>query len=228
MRQIMVNTFLFTRDFRQSAQLMDRARLGKQRPEGKQILNNIIAIRVLSSHLGIDVRTVGISSAVKTIKSWLVSHGQTILLDEFGNLISEKTATSIEVKKMGFATHPCTSMWYGHEDALKDYINCHIDEWVSRGYKNDMTKYTLKDINYQRPAWTEMSEVHNMFRCACLYKEIVRSEVPWYQKQNETVSAFLRANIPKTIGAHNYEHYIWPSIFTDNWITSMIQTYPSL
>ena len=232
----MVNTFLFTHDFRDSAHLMDRARLGKQRPEGKQILNNIITIRVLSSHLGIDVRTVGISSAIKTIKTWIVNtavpQGHKITLDEFGNMIDPAvtcpSATSFEVKKLGFASHPCTSMWYGYEDALKDYINCHIYEWVSRGYKNDMVTYTLTSSTYERPPWTDMPEVYNMFKCACLYKEIIRDEKPWYQLQNEFVTAFMCANIPKIKSSKNYEHYIWPSIFDESWRSQMLNMYPCI
>lgn len=220
----MVNTFIFTHSFRESAALMDNARLGKQRVEGKQILNNLITIRVLSSHLGLDVRTLGISQTVKSIKAWLDSHGQQIILDEFGNITDVQTSTGLTVKKLGYATHPCTAMWYGYEDALKDYINVHIDEWIARGCVNNMTKYTCAS-NYARPEWTMMPEVHNMFRCACLYKEAVRNEKPWYQLQPETVTAYMNARINKDDVGKNFTQYIWPSVLDDSWKTEMLHRY---
>lgn len=34
--------------------------------------------------------------------------------------------------------HPAVLMWKGYENALKLYYNCILDEWVSRGFVNNM------------------------------------------------------------------------------------------
>jgi hypothetical protein len=38
----------------------------------------------------------------------------------------------------GWRNHPATKMWSGYENALKLYLNMCIDEWVARGYNNNM------------------------------------------------------------------------------------------
>ena len=43
----------------------------------------------------------------------------------------------------GWRNHPATLMWYGHEEALTIYMNCCIDEWVRRGFKNTMQRLAL-------------------------------------------------------------------------------------
>ena len=40
----------------------------------------------------------------------------------------------------GWRHHPAVKMWRGYEDALKAYMNACIDEWVRRGYQNNMEK----------------------------------------------------------------------------------------
>jgi hypothetical protein len=40
----------------------------------------------------------------------------------------------------GWVNHPATLMWKGHTCFLAMYHNAMIDEWVSRGYKNNMQK----------------------------------------------------------------------------------------
>lgn len=46
-------------------------------------------------------------------------------------------------EKKGFINHPIVFMWRGHEQALKLYYNTMIDEWIRRGYVNNMKKYRL-------------------------------------------------------------------------------------
>jgi hypothetical protein len=40
----------------------------------------------------------------------------------------------------GWVNHPATLMWKGHTCFLAKYCNTMIDEWVARGYKNNMQK----------------------------------------------------------------------------------------
>jgi hypothetical protein len=46
-------------------------------------------------------------------------------------------------KKKGFTKHPIVHMWRNHTDALKYYYNCMVQEWIQRGYKNNMKLFKL-------------------------------------------------------------------------------------
>jgi mRNA-degrading endonuclease YafQ of YafQ-DinJ toxin-antitoxin module len=48
------------------------------------------------------------------------------------NVLLERTDTK------GWRNHPITKMWKGYEDALKQYFNKCVYEWVERGYNNNM------------------------------------------------------------------------------------------
>ena len=50
------------------------------------------------------------------------------------NIVSGKRTTG------GWINHPAVKMWRGYMDALALYHNTMIDEWVSRGYNNTMSK----------------------------------------------------------------------------------------
>jgi hypothetical protein len=50
-------------------------------------------------------------------------------------------------------------MWHGHINALKHYYNLAIDEWVKRGYRNNMHKMKISGkIAY--PQWFGRDEFH--------------------------------------------------------------------
>ena len=40
---------------------------------------------------------------------------------------------ALEGKTKGWKNHPATKAWEGHIEALKDYYNIMINEWISRG-----------------------------------------------------------------------------------------------
>jgi hypothetical protein len=46
-------------------------------------------------------------------------------------------------KAKGFRNHPAVYMWRGYTDALKLYYNIMIDEWIRRGFVNNMPRYKL-------------------------------------------------------------------------------------
>jgi len=48
------------------------------------------------------------------------------------NILLDRTPTK------GWRNHPVTRMWSGYEAALQLYQNYTIQEWVNRGYKNNM------------------------------------------------------------------------------------------
>lgn len=44
----------------------------------------------------------------------------------------------------GWSHHPAVKMWRGHINALKQYYNLSLDEWISRGYQNRMKKMPIR------------------------------------------------------------------------------------
>lgn len=199
----MVNTFLVDSDYSKSAEQLDSKRLGKQRVEAYQILNLIENIRILSVLSGIT-QISDFQIFVKQIKKWYTNQSFVyILSDKYDP--SSKLIKSIEKKpivdaeqrviKLGFCNHPAVEMWYGYEDALKEYIDAHIREWINRGYKNTMRIYGVK--TKEHPIWCGWSKIHENHKGALLLKELDRKEKPWYQYKEDFVCV------------KKFEDYIW-------------------
>lgn len=76
----------------------------------------------------------------------------------------------------GWRNHPITKMWRGYEPALQLYFNMSIDEWVSRGYNNNMKKEVItKPIVY--PPWMGHDLFHMSHRA-----NLLRKDVTYYAK----------------------------------------------
>lgn len=70
----------------------------------------------------------------------------------------------------GWGSHPAVLAWVGHLNALRYYLNCIIEEWVARGFKNEMPLYKLpKKIKY--PWWISWDLLHESHRAMLLRKE---------------------------------------------------------
>ena len=70
----------------------------------------------------------------------------------------------------GWRNHPITKMWKGYENALKQYLNECIDEWVHRGYNNTMKHEVInEDIVY--PHWLGNKSFHSSHRANLLRKD---------------------------------------------------------
>jgi len=88
----------------------------------------------------------------------------------------------------GFVYHPVIKMWIGFEDALSHYINCHIKEWINRGYKNNM--YIIDHSDYfEIPQWVNKTSF-KLHKSMLLQKEILRNEPDWYSKKTSFVSCY--------------------------------------
>jgi hypothetical protein len=64
---------------------------------------------------------------------------------------AQQILNTIEKKRKGLKTtgwvhHPIVHMWYGYEQALKYYINVMIQEWVKRGFVNNMHIHKITKI----------------------------------------------------------------------------------
>ena len=72
--------------------------------------------------------------------------------------------------RKGWRNHPAVAMWRGYEDALKAYMNACIDEWVRRGYRNQMEK-TEHTPNPAMPPWIGESEFHRSHQSNLVRKD---------------------------------------------------------
>ena len=80
------------------------------------------------------------------------------------NVLLERTDTK------GWSNHPITKMWAGYESALKLYFNLCVQEWVRRGYNNNME---LEDVPYviKYPYWLGNDIFHSSHRANLLRKD---------------------------------------------------------
>ena len=98
---------------------------------------------------------------------------------------------------LGFVYHPAVAMWLGHEIALEQYLNAHIEEWVVRGHNNTMQLYSKKD-SYRKPAWCSDPTFHESHKSNLLTKERDRKEKEWY------------INLKEFKGVEHEQEYLWP------------------
>lgn len=197
----MVNTFLVSSDFKLSARLLDWRRLGKQRVEAYQILNIINHLNYLSTCFDID-RGDSLKNYIRRIYKKYKKCNFTLFYNtKEERYIQLRKSVKIsfdeyKVINLGFCNHPAVRMWYDYPECLKHYINCHIDEWISRGYKNTMIFYDVDDFEY--PSWCLDSNFHMNHKSALLKKEIDRNEKPWYVLKEEFKNL------------DEFVDYIWP------------------
>ena len=69
----------------------------------------------------------------------------------------------------GWFNHPCSIMWNPYLQALTQYTNVIIQEWVNRGYNNNMEMYEVK--NMELPYWIGDERVHSSHRANLLRKD---------------------------------------------------------
>ena len=61
-------------------------------------------------------------------------------------------------------------MWEGYENALKHYYITIVQEWVSRGYNNNMRLFKIKKpVTY--PSWVGNPDFHAAHRSNLLRKD---------------------------------------------------------
>ena len=71
----------------------------------------------------------------------------------------------------GWSNHPATKMWQGYEKALSVYYNCIVNEWVDRGYKNNMPTLAVGVLySFELPPWLGNEEFHASHRSNLLRK----------------------------------------------------------
>ena len=76
--------------------------------------------------------------------------------------------------KVGWMNHPARFMWIGYMDALKLYHNVCIQEWVARGYNNNMKLYYSRCTLYGMGCSHESSKGFRVFGILFQGKEVIR------------------------------------------------------
>lgn len=80
--------------------------------------------------------------------------------------------------------HPAVKMWVRYENALKEYYNCAVKEWIKRGYKNTM-KFEVIEGEIIYPAWFEREEFFASHRSNLLRKnKEYYSQFGWNEEDN--------------------------------------------
>ena len=103
--------------------------------------------------------------------------------------------------KKGWANHPAVLQWKGYEDCLKFYYNCHLKEWLDRGYKNNtQSYYEVDEKKVEFPYWTSCDLYINSHKAS-----LMRKSPSYYgDKFPEVPKLYLEAG------------YFWPSKFTED------------
>ena len=101
--------------------------------------------------------------------------------------------TILTPEQKGWQNHPIVIMWTPYVQALQLYTNTIINEWIKRGYNNNMKLYEINSLTM--PHWLGKEEFHASHRANLLRKDFKHysqfgwTENPknpyvWYTEQN--------------------------------------------
>ena len=71
--------------------------------------------------------------------------------------------------KQGWQNHPIVIMWTPYVQALMLYTNTIINEWIKRGYNNNMKLYEIDSMTM--PHWLGKESFHSSHRANLLRKD---------------------------------------------------------
>lgn len=88
----------------------------------------------------------------------------------------------LDGQKFSWNHHPCVKMWIGYKDALKYYLFCAIDEWIKRGFQNNI-EVPLANYPFEFPFWLGLKPVHASHRANLLRKDYTYyAQFGWTEK----------------------------------------------
>ena len=87
--------------------------------------------------------------------------------------------------KGGWINHPAVNMWRGFSNLLAYYYNDILDEWVKRGYKNNM-EYIICPPSVTEPFWLGDKDFHSSHRSNLLRKDLeYYSQFNWLEDDSQ-------------------------------------------
>jgi hypothetical protein len=165
-----------------------------------------------------DIRKDWISKVRKLYLSWnyyIIRTDSVYFILKRNEELTIDTSNMHTIDKMGYICHPAVKMWLGYEDALKDYINIHIDEHIRRGGENNMIKYNVnKTLSSNRPKWTLLPETHRNHRAKIFdqeYNRIIRNNII----RNGGIPPPKKGSKKNAKPKITKEHYQWYFQFTE-------------
>lgn len=93
----------------------------------------------------------------------------------------------------GWKNHPAVKMWEGYTCFLAIYCNACIDEWIARGYRNNMKK--LPHCGKPHPPWWWGRE------------DVTKSHQASLNRKDPTYYHF-------DVSQEEYPEYVWPTKIT--------------
>ena len=101
--------------------------------------------------------------------------------------------TIVNPNQKGWRNHPIVIMWTPYVQALMLYTNTIINEWIKRGYNNNMKLYEIDSMTM--PHWLGKEEFHASHRANLLRKDFKHysqfgwienptNPYVWYTEQN--------------------------------------------
>ncbi len=84
----------------------------------------------------------------------------------------------------GWVNHPAVLMWRGFETALAAYMNEMIDEWVARGFRNNMYRVEVPE-SYDKPGWLGQESFHASHRSNLLRKDPGHYRCYWPEEPDD-------------------------------------------
>ena len=84
-----------------------------------------------------------------------------------------KHEIGIDISKLPWGNHPVVKMWINHLDLLMYYHDIIIEEWIKRGYKNNMKLFGYKEpiIVDSKPSWLGRKDFHDAHKSNLLRKD---------------------------------------------------------
>ena len=91
--------------------------------------------------------------------------------------------TILNPEAKGWKNHPIVIMWTPYVQALQLYTNTMINEWIRRGYNNNMKLYDISSKQF--PHWLGDKDFHSSHRSNLLRKDLeYYSQFGWKEDSN--------------------------------------------
>lgn len=75
-----------------------------------------------------------------------------------------------KLRKRAWVEHPCVKMWAKNPEYLSNYARAICEEWVSRGYNDNMLSRFTEYADAKPPTWWGRTDIHDSHKSQLLEK----------------------------------------------------------